>query len=203
MKFFDSVILKFKHLKYGDYYLIITLCAIVNTLLFFRFGIQYTTDSLRYLEYADHILEKGFYFEVHNFWYIGYVLYLVFLKSMGLGFGAIVMGQILLSAIASLSIYKSVCLLTGRNIIGLLSASSFLLWIELSQWNFYILAESLNISFTAIAIYLILRLKNFQSWNGIALLIIVLYTFFIKPTGISLMISFLLISLYKITRQPS
>lgn len=47
-----------------------------------QYGIKVVKDSARYLEYASH-LENGFYFDPHNFWYIGYPLYILLLNQLG------------------------------------------------------------------------------------------------------------------------
>ncbi len=165
-----------------DYVLLFAGWAIVNIILFQKFGIKIVNDSPRYLSYADEIIARGVFFQTHNQWYLSYALYLALLKSIGLGVGAMVIGQVLISGVAVFCIYRSGILLSVR-VAGLWAAVSFLGWVKISQWNFYVLCESLLISFTAIAFYLLLRYYKTNKGLWLTLLVLLL-TFFIKPTGL-------------------
>lgn len=190
-----SLIEKIRHSSYTDYTLLIIGWAIINFTLYQMIGVRVVNDSTRYIDYANEILTRGIFLQDHNRWYISYALYLAALQWLGLGIYSAIGGQVIFSVIAVLCLYETGLLFNGRKA-GLYTAFAFLLWITLSQWNFYVLCESLSISLTAISFYLVVRVyKDRQSiWLAIPLLLI---TFFIKPTGIWISLTGGTLLLYK------
>ncbi|MCI0751995.1 MAG: glycosyltransferase family 39 protein [Flammeovirgaceae bacterium] len=175
--------------------------CIVNLIAFNLFGVKIVNDSARYFEYRDLILANGFFIDRHNVWYVGYVLFLLFCKVIGLGNLGTVVLQCLLSILASVSVYLSTKQLTESGKAGLLSALLFLSWIKISQWNMYILCESLYISFTAITCYYFLRQS--RTWKTeIISIALLLFTFFLKPAGISLVLAGIVFYLIRLFLQP-
>jgi len=65
---------------------------LINGFLFQKYGVKVVTDTHRYVEYASN-LQSGFYFDPHNFWYIGYSLYILLIQLLQGSFLAIVTGQ--------------------------------------------------------------------------------------------------------------
>src|SRR5690242_807997 len=52
----------------------------INGYFFYRYGVKIVNDSTRYLNYAELIRREGIFFQSHNFWYVGYVVFIVFAK---------------------------------------------------------------------------------------------------------------------------
>lgn len=167
------------------------LWLLVNVYSYSRYGVKIVNDTARYLEYSDNILKHGIHFEVHNFWYLGYVLFISLFKFVGLGYGWIVAAQCVMSLLACLCLYKTGWQLTQNKIGGLLAAILFLGWIKISQWNFYIHPESIFTSLCAITFCSIIWYINKQG-SILLVLCTAAITFWIKPTGFVLGLSFLI-----------
>jgi len=109
-------------------------------------------DSHRYLEYAQEI-GQGHFFQEHNIWYFGYCAFLaVFLKT-GASITYIILFQISLSILSILLLAKAGELLFKSQFAALVLGSLILLYVNISDWNFYILTESLFISFICLLLY--------------------------------------------------
>jgi len=185
--------------NFYDLILLLASWATVNLVIYKTIGTRIVVDSARYLDYANEILERGIFFQEHNFWYLSYALYLSFIKFLHFGINGALAGQVLLSGVAVICIYQTGTLLYTR-VAGLWASFSFIVWAYISQWNFYILCESLFISFTAISFYLIVR---FHKINKGALLtaFILLFTMFIKPPGVWLAFAGIASMLFKYGRN--
>jgi hypothetical protein len=115
-------------------------------------------------------------------------MFLMAIKRAGLGITAIAVVQSIISILASLSIYSCAKQLSQSVATGLLAALFFILWLKISQWNMYILCESLYISCTAITVYLF-QIQN-RSWKiELVSILAMILTFFIKPTGLVVLLA--------------
>lgn len=163
---------------------------LVNLILFYKNGIKIVADTERYIEYANG-LASGFYFDSHNFWYIGYVSYLLLMfKTFG-SIGAVVAGQYVLSLLALIALYRASFLLWNSTISALVTCLLFIGFTDLSMWNSYVLTESLYTSFICFSIYCLLMINRAKvNKSFIALTVfVVLFTMMIKPTGIALLVA--------------
>lgn len=161
---------------------------LVNASLYSRYGIKIVNDSERYLEYGRGLAE-GFYIDDFNFWYVGYALFLATLIKFGGGIVAVAVFQYFISFVAVLALYKaSLILWESRNTAEFVCAF-FLCFIDISQWNSYVLTESLYTSFTCISIYCLVRLHKGERrwWFVLVTAGAVVFTIFMKPTGVALL----------------
>jgi len=179
--------------RLSDKTIIAILCGVglsVNVLVFFLFGIRVVNDTARYFEYRDLLMSNGFFVDQHNIWYVGYVGFLAICKMLGLTNAGTVVVQSVFSIVAGISVFLSTRQLAKTNMAGLTASLLFFGWLKISQWNMYLLCESLYISFTAFTIYFVLIPK--RTWKTkAATLLLLFFTFFLKPAGISLMIAVL------------
>jgi hypothetical protein len=174
--------------KGTGYLFLLSAFLVVNALLYWQNGIRVVSDTPRYMEYAKR-LEQGFYFDHHNFWYIGYVVYIFITQWIDEGYNSIVLGQYLLSLFSVLALYQAARFLWPKKRYALLSALLLILFIDVPMWNSYVLTESLYVSFTCFSIYgivLILK-KEKPTWFIVLTSLIILFTVLVKPTGIALL----------------
>lgn len=163
------------------------LYSIVSLFLFTRYGVKYVNDTGRYLEYAQN-LKSGFYFDPHNFWYIGYVSFASIVQGVFHSLLAQVILQYILYFFALLAIYKTSLLLFDDKLSATAAAVGMILFIEMPMWNSYLLTESLYTSCTCFSLLMLARWWRTPSvLNFFLALLVVLFTFFIKPTGIALL----------------
>jgi len=159
----------------------------VSIFLFHRYGVKIVNDSERYLVYAND-LKHGFYFDNHNFWYIGYVLFIFIIQLFYKGLLAIVFTQYFLSFIAVIALYKTALLLFNNTRSAVISSVSYILFFEIPTWNSYILCESLYCSLTCISLYLLTLSYSRPGRVYLYLLtaMVICITALTKPTGIAL-----------------
>jgi hypothetical protein len=169
--------------------LITALFVIINGVLFLKLGVSVDSDSNRYLGYAEEIRERGLFFKSHEFWYIGYVLFILLVTSIYPSLGAIVIAQVLLSYMAVLSLHASSKRLFGSEGAGLWVVCLFLGFFMISFWNYWIYAESLFISLNCLSLYFLIKwVKKEITWPIFALGgVILCWTIFTKPTGVALL----------------
>ena len=146
-------------------------------------------DTERFLTYAREIREQGVFFKPHDFWYLTYPLFIILMTSIHDSLGAIVLGQVLLSYVALVSLYFSAIRLFQNPKAGLTTGFLFLGFVMVSFWNFWIYCESLLISLNCLAFYFLIKwIKGERSMWEIGLgVLIMLAAFFTKPTGIALL----------------
>ncbi len=175
---------------------------LVNSVLFVQQGVKVVNDTHRYIGYATE-LQSGFYFDPHNFWYIGYSLYILIIQLVGGSYGLIIAGQYLLNFIAVFALYQS-CILVWQSKKGaLITVLLFILFIDVSSWNSYVLTESLYTSFICFSLYglAVIHKGNKSFWYAILIGGTVLFTSIIKPTGIALLGALLSVSVYVLLNQ--
>ncbi len=176
--------------------IITTAYGLVSVLLFFVYGVKHVNDSHRYIEYAA-TLQHGFYFDPHNFWYLGYALFIFLVNQIQDGELAIVIAQYVLSWLAVICIYKTAVLLFKNENGGIFAALLYILFIELLTWNSYILCESLYCSLICFSLYLLASLYERATIGKILMAVwLIPFTVLTKPTGIALLCALLVVLIF-------
>lgn len=165
------------------------LFVIVNGILFWKLGVSVDADTERFLSYAEEIKERGIFFKPHDFWYIAYPLFIIFMTSIHDSLGMVVLGQVALSYVALMSLYGSGRRLIGKPEAGLVAGLLFLGFLMISFWNFWIYCESLLISLNCLSIYFLIKWVKGEGnlGNYIVGTLVIIAAFFTKPTGIALL----------------
>lgn len=140
-------------------------------------------DTNRFLTLRDNIIDFVPTNE-RSIFYFGYSLFLVFFKIFNLNFNFVVLGQCIATVISAICL-KKIYTKTGNKkpeIVLIL----FLFYIPIQMRNFFILSDSLFVSFSIITFYYFIKKKNFK--NITLFLLISLFTFTIRPHGILMLI---------------
>ena len=167
---------------------------LVNGLNFHKYGIKIVNDSPRYIEYATK-LHKGFYFDPHNFWYIGYASYIYVFQLFDSNFLTIIISQYLLQLVAVIALYYTSFNIWKNELSAFITSCFFVLFIDIALWNSYILAESVFASSTCITLYCFSLLYRGSRSTLLYVLTgtLLLFTILIKPTGAALLGASLLV----------
>jgi len=160
----------------------------VQTGIWYTYGIRQGADSELYTEAAMQLLE-GHLPEGRLIWYSSYIFFIALVFFAGGGLTTIVAIQILVALMASLALFYAVRYTTNSYKIGLISIVLYLLWIKIHQWNIFIYTESLFTSMVIITFAVLIT--SFRWYHYLICLFIFLYTFFLRPTGFSLLIAVL------------
>lgn len=194
--------------KYNRYFLLILsiLFWTMGTIIFLNFGVKNVNDSHRYLEYATN-LKQGIYIDNHNFWYLGYVFFIYFVRLISRSDSVIILiiAQYIISYISLLLLYKANLNLFDDKNAAFICALSYLIFIEILFWNSYILSESLYISLTCISFYFLSLYNRRKTAIPVIILasFVILLTILTKPTGIALLGGIISIVIFKIWNSTS
>ena len=153
---------------------------------------QFGGDTERFLRLRDGIIEFTFSND-RSVFYFGYSLFLALFKIFNLDFNFVVLGQCIATIISAICLQK-IYLKAGNNRPEII-LMIFLFYIPIQMRNFYILSDSLFVSFSIITFYYFIKEKNFK--NIILFLLISLFTFTIRPHGI-LMLLLIIFYFYEI-----
>lgn len=170
---------------------------LVSGFLYWHFGVRIVNDSRRYFEYADN-LNSGFYFDHHNFWYFGYVSFIFIAQLISDNPEMIVLFQYLLSFVAVIFLYKTCLILYDNKWTAVIAAMLYIFIIEILAWNSYILPEAIYASAIVFSFYLLVK-PNKKIGQWILAIVVVMVTCLVKPTGITLFASILMVLLVKLT----
>lgn len=162
-------------------------------------------DSPRYLGYADNMLKQGFYFDPHEFWYIGYTGFIMLFKMLGLSLQWVVLTQYILSFIAVICIYMAALQLFNSHSSALIAALLYLGFFEICLYSAYILCEANLVSLTTISLYFITLWHKGKSniWNILLGSIVILLASLTKPTGVAIITALLVWVVFKANQKIS
>jgi len=179
-------------------WLLLGLWLLVQAAFLVKFhGPHYANDSARYLGYATNLAQHGYYrleptetslasdFQyVHNQRYILYPWYQSVWLRLHAGWWGIVLGQIAISGLAAIALYRAVRQLAGgKRSAAALAASLFILWPDVQQFNCYLLTESLFISLSVFSFWALVRVRGGGWWAGAVLAIFLLLAALVRPNG--------------------
>lgn len=130
----------------------LVICWLVVQLgLFGYFGVRHGGDSGRYLG-APQELFAGKIPHGKSASYLGYTAFVAVILALGLGESGIVGTQILISGLAAYYLYRLAEKMYGERA-AQLAAFLFIIYLELTIWNIFILTDSLFISLPIIAMF--------------------------------------------------
>jgi 4-amino-4-deoxy-L-arabinose transferase-like glycosyltransferase len=175
------------------------LYLLVNSFNFYQHGIKLVNDSARYIEYATN-LHDGFYIDTFNIWYIGYPLIIFLFQFFTSGYELLIVFQYVLGLLAVYALYKTSLNLWNNPLSAFITGALYILFIDIAQWNSYVLTESVYASFTCFSIYALSLLYTGKRslWIYLLTFALITFTFFIKPTGVGLLGATLSLVLYEI-----
>lgn len=150
-----------------------------DTSTIYNFG----KDTVRFLTLAENIINFEP-IEGKPIFYLGYSLFIVFFEILNLNFNYVIFIQCIITLISALCL-KEIYLKTGNKKTEIVLIL-FLFYIPIQMRNFFILSDSLFISFSIISFYYFIKEKNVK--NIIIFLMISLFTFTIRPHGILILL---------------
>ncbi len=140
--------------------------------------------------YQDNAIAllNGVFPEGRDVWYISYTFFLAGASMLGGDYVAVLF-QVLISGVALYFLHRVTYKITGNEITSFLTCFFYLAWIKIHQWNFFIYTESLFASMSIISFAALVLSKNPKQY--ILTFIIFLFTVFVRPTGIALIVGVL------------
>jgi hypothetical protein len=174
------------------------LWLLIQAFLFIRFGARTSVDSELYLTDAANLL-YGQLPEGRSIWYVSYSAFLAFIFFCGGNSIIVVFVQIFLSGVATLCLYQLALEVYGKRNVAILAVLFYLLWIKIHEWNTFLYTESLFTSCSIISFVVLVKSKN--AWHYLAASLLLLFTFFIRPTGFALVVGLLCYWVFSLRRE--
>jgi hypothetical protein len=168
-------------------WLLLALWLLVQALVLHKYhGPHYANDSWRYLDYAKNIVERGYFEPGHNVRYILYPLFISCWFWLKTGWWGIVLGQVALSGLAAAALYRGTRQVAGgQRGPAALATLLFISWLDIQNFNAFLLTESL---FTSLSVLSFGALANLRGWAGsvgawVLLLTVLTLTALARPNG--------------------
>lgn len=188
----------------GHRWLLLALWLLVQAAFLVKYhGPHFANDSARYLDYAANLAEHGYYkiepgtapttianngvanFQYeHNQRYLLYPWYQSVWLRLHAGWWGIVLGQMVISGLAALALYRAVRRLAGGQArAAALATGLFVVWPDVQQFNCYLLTESLFISLSVLSFWAFGRTRG-GGWGAwVVLVALLLLTALVRPNG--------------------
>ncbi|HYE80340.1 MAG TPA: hypothetical protein VEI97_20375, partial [bacterium] len=145
-------------------------------------GPRVVYDSHRYLGYAQQLVDGWGIGSTHNVRYLGYAAYLSAFLRAGLGLWPIILGQTLLSGLATVAYYRAFRYLTPADWRpAVLATALTIAWPDLQRFNAYLLTESLFASAVMVSFWAVARLR--QPRHVLLALPVFLAATLLRPNG--------------------
>jgi hypothetical protein len=161
----------------------------IHLMLFYVYGVRSFYDSRLYIDSADFLVATGSFGEPYRLFYAIPISTLAFCRWLFPGqVIPFLIFQILLSAVAAVSIYRATSKIFNSNLAGFFSVMIFLLWWDIIQWNTTVMTESIFLTLMCLLLSMLATFSGKKSdwiWT-ITLLIGILFT---RPTGIVVVVA--------------
>ena len=181
------------------------LWVLMQLLALYKFhGPHFANDSARYLLYAKGIAEQGYFEPGHNLRYVLYPLFMSLWLRLGTGWWGIVVGQMLVSALATTAIYRGTRRLAqGHRLTAAGATLLFIAWPDIQQFNVFLLTESLFISLVALSFGAFTRVRSGLRRDWAWLLVLLVCTALARPNGFLVALAAGIAGLDALRRQPN
>jgi 4-amino-4-deoxy-L-arabinose transferase-like glycosyltransferase len=153
----------------------------LNLILYNVYGIRRGGDTLRYIKGAENLLQSGA-LEGKQVAYIGYIGIVALNKLIGTNLNGVVALQVGMATITALTLFYLGNKLCGP-LAGIFAAGLFSVNLDIAQWNFYILTDSLYISFVVLSILIVHHATEKKGFWRLLALLVVIATISIRPNG--------------------
>ena len=189
MRHFIAQVIRYSHNTIFVVSILFLLWLLVQFYLIKVYGGAVTAvDSPIYIEDANRLL-NGSLPEGRTIWYTSYSLFLSSVFFLWGGIHEVMLAQMALSGIAAICLYFLSLKITSDRLAAALSVLFYLLWVKIHHWNVFIYSESLFTSFGIISITVLIKSKH--PWQYLLSTLLLLYTFFIRPSGFGFFVGLL------------
>ena len=174
---------------------LLLLWSLIQIILFIKFGVRTSVDSELYISDAMNLLD-GKLPEGRSIWYVSYSSFLALIFFMGGNITVVILIQIALSGVATYCLFQLAMKIFNMREVAILAVVFYLLWIKIHEWNTFLYTESLFTSCCIISLTVLVKSK--ATWQYLVACVLLIFTFFIRPTGFALVIGLLCYGLFSI-----
>lgn len=171
-------------LKSKQLYLLLFAWLLVQSLLYMQYGIKPILESLKYIKAGHYLAEHGRLAESRYLFYFSTTFLIAVCTKLGLGFGGVVVFQLLLNALATFQFYKALQFVQTKAWSAFAATLLLIFCLPYQTWNFYLYTESLFYSFILLFFSHCIRSKTLTASNVLAQLLLLLVVIISRPLGI-------------------
>lgn len=166
-----------------QWWIILFVWAIIQFLLFKRYGLTLEGESIKYFREAENFLNQGKFSAPKYWFYSTYIFVHIFFRLIGFETVGVYLFQSLFNLAGILFFYKALTKLTGRSVLPLISCLYLCTLFPLQQFNTYLYTESLFISLSIFWIAAIVFSEN-NYRKALPVILLAALLLFTRPTGI-------------------
>lgn len=166
------------------FYILATLWLLLQLFFLKRFGIVTGFEAPKYIEQAHHLIAHGSYTSKNFLFYSTEILLIALSLKAGLGFGFVVLIQLIINAISIFYFYKTIILFTRSNKTAFFFTVVFLSMIYYHLYNVHLFTESLYYSFSIIYAFFLLSTDKLTFKTVTVIILFNSLLYFTRPTGI-------------------
>ncbi|MBC7861324.1 MAG: hypothetical protein IAF38_00035 [Bacteroidia bacterium] len=176
---------------------------IVQSGLFYAYGIDATLESLKYIGAAEELLKNGRLPETRYFFYLTTTLIIAFCLKTGLGFGGVVLIQLALNFFATVTFFKALKHIQQKKLTAFLTVFLLISFLPYQTWNFFLYTESVFYSSALLFFASCLRYKEVTKKNLLLQIFFLGLTIISRPLGIIFLPCWLLFIAQKKRIKPA
>jgi hypothetical protein len=166
--------------------ILLALFILVQVVLFYKLGIRTEIEAEKYIREGENLYKNEGLSAPKYIFYLPIIFLIYLSKVLGLGYGFVVLLQVLLSGYATISFYQLCQTLTHSKIKGLAGALLLAIFIPLQSWNFYLYSDSIFISLVILFLSVVHKHAN-GGWPGVLkILLFLVLLIFSRPHGLLL-----------------
>ena len=167
--------------------LLFSFWLLVQAALFFTYGVNATQESLKYIGAAEDLLYKGQLPETRYYFYLSTTLIIAFCIKTGLGYGGVVVIQLLLNLTATFYFYDALKKLQKNKLSAFVTVFLLISFLPYQTWNFFLYTESLFYSMLLLFFASCLRLGKTTKRTVLIQVCFLTFTVISRPLGIILL----------------
>lgn len=173
------------YFSYLPFLVLALIWVIMQTLLFYRFGLVTGFEAGTYINEANHLLENGT-VSTSNYWLYSVQIFLIAAAlKLKTGLLSVAFVQLLFNSWATYSFYKFIAGISSRQTAFTITLLLILNY-PLQTFNTSLQTESLFYSFTILFSCFLLRLKKLTAGSLAKVILFLLVISFTRPTGLLL-----------------
>ncbi|MEO5563222.1 MAG: hypothetical protein ABIR18_07305 [Chitinophagaceae bacterium] len=176
--------------------------AIVQSFLFYKYGIQTDLEAAKYIFEADNLLKNGT-VSTANYWlYITQISLIAIVLKLKTGFFLVYLVQLFFNWIATLVFYRFLLNISNK-LTGLILTLFLIFNTPIQTFNSFLQTESLFYSFTIIFSCYLLQIQKLTTKTITLLFLLLLLVCFTRPTGLLFVPGIFLYLFFKFARSLS
>ena len=164
-----------------------------QVIAYFHFGVMKSVDSQYYINTAASIA-LGEFPQNREIFYLTYSSLIALLSLIGLEATWVVIPQVAISGMALYSIYRITQIISKNTLTPFVASLLYILWFKFQQWNLIVYTDTLFTNSAVISVYFLMIAKNKR--NYLTAMVIIVFTIFIRPTGLGFFFAILSYLLY-------